>query len=373
MLFPELGISGYAIDDLLCRTRCSTASRRRSRAIVEASAGAAARCCSSARRCAATAGSTTAPSRSRAAAILGVVPKSFPAQLPRVLREPLVRLRHATCADVRSTLGGRDGAVRHRPPLRGRATSPDFVFHVEICEDFWAPTPPSTRRARRRADPCNLSASNIVVGKADDAPAAVRLAVDALPGGLRLLGGRPRREHHRPRLGRPGHDPRARRAACARPSASRCARRWRSPTSTSSACASSACARRTFNDAAAAPGIPESAFRRDRRSTTSRPRATSASSARSTASRSCPTIRRGSTRTATRRSTSRSRACASGCRPRNGERIGIGVSGGLDSTHALIVAAKAFDALGLPRTNILGFTMPGFAHRRDAPSPTPGR
>jgi NAD+ synthase (glutamine-hydrolysing) len=45
----------------------------------------------------------------------------------------------------------------------------------------------------------------------------------------------------------------------------------------------------------------------------------------------------------------------------NGERIVIGVSGGLDSTHALIVAAKAFDALGLPRKNILGYTMPGFA------------
>ena len=45
----------------------------------------------------------------------------------------------------------------------------------------------------------------------------------------------------------------------------------------------------------------------------------------------------------------------------NGQRIVIGVSGGLDSTHALIVAAKAFDALGLPRKSILGFTMPGFA------------
>jgi NAD+ synthase (glutamine-hydrolysing) len=39
----------------------------------------------------------------------------------------------------------------------------------------------------------------------------------------------------------------------------------------------------------------------------------------------------------------------------------IGVSGGLDSTHALIVAAKAMDRLGRPRTDILGFTMPGFA------------
>ena len=44
-----------------------------------------------------------------------------------------------------------------------------------------------------------------------------------------------------------------------------------------------------------------------------------------------------------------------------GEKLVIGVSGGLDSTHALIVAAKTMDRLGLPRTNILGYTMPGYA------------
>ncbi|WP_114389872.1 NAD(+) synthase [Notoacmeibacter marinus] len=38
----------------------------------------------------------------------------------------------------------------------------------------------------------------------------------------------------------------------------------------------------------------------------------------------------------------------------------IGISGGLDSTHALIVAAKACDRLGLPRTTIRGYTLPGF-------------
>jgi NAD+ synthase (glutamine-hydrolysing) len=43
------------------------------------------------------------------------------------------------------------------------------------------------------------------------------------------------------------------------------------------------------------------------------------------------------------------------------ERVVIGVSGGLDSTHALIVAAKALDRLGLPRKNILAYTLPGFA------------
>ncbi|RYY33349.1 MAG: NAD(+) synthase, partial [Sphingomonadales bacterium] len=41
--------------------------------------------------------------------------------------------------------------------------------------------------------------------------------------------------------------------------------------------------------------------------------------------------------------------------------IVLGVSGGLDSTQALIVAAIAMDRLGRPRTDILGFTMPGFA------------
>ena len=39
----------------------------------------------------------------------------------------------------------------------------------------------------------------------------------------------------------------------------------------------------------------------------------------------------------------------------------IGISGGLDSTHALIVAARTMDRLGLPRKNILAYTMPGFA------------
>ncbi len=43
------------------------------------------------------------------------------------------------------------------------------------------------------------------------------------------------------------------------------------------------------------------------------------------------------------------------------QKVVIGVSGGLDSTHALIVAARTMDRLGLPRTNILAYTMPGFA------------
>ena len=41
-------------------------------------------------------------------------------------------------------------------------------------------------------------------------------------------------------------------------------------------------------------------------------------------------------------------------------RLVIGISGGLDSTLALMVAVRAFDLLGLPRTGIIGITMPGF-------------
>jgi NAD+ synthase (glutamine-hydrolysing) len=43
------------------------------------------------------------------------------------------------------------------------------------------------------------------------------------------------------------------------------------------------------------------------------------------------------------------------------KKVVIGVSGGLDSTQALLVCARAFDRLGLPRTDILAYTMPGFA------------
>ncbi len=43
------------------------------------------------------------------------------------------------------------------------------------------------------------------------------------------------------------------------------------------------------------------------------------------------------------------------------KRVVIGISGGLDSTQALLVAAQSFDRLGLPRADILAYTLPGFA------------
>jgi NAD+ synthase (glutamine-hydrolysing) len=43
------------------------------------------------------------------------------------------------------------------------------------------------------------------------------------------------------------------------------------------------------------------------------------------------------------------------------KKVVVGVSGGLDSTQALIVAAKAMDRMKQPRKNVLAYTMPGFA------------
>jgi hypothetical protein len=42
-------------------------------------------------------------------------------------------------------------------------------------------------------------------------------------------------------------------------------------------------------------------------------------------------------------------------------RVVIGISGGIDSTQALLVCAQALDRLGAPRSNLLAYTMPGFA------------
>ncbi len=48
------------------------------------------------------------------------------------------------------------------------------------------------------------------------------------------------------------------------------------------------------------------------------------------------------------------------------QKLVIGISGGLDSTHALIVACRTMDALKLPRENVLAYTMPGFATGKES-------
>ncbi|MDQ0391146.1 NAD(+) synthase [Labrys monachus] len=165
MLFPELGLSSYAIDDLLLQDALLDAVERAIGQIAEAShqlfpvivVGAPLR--SGGRLF------NTAVVIHRGA-ILGVVPKTY---LPNY-REFYER-RHFTSG---AGVVGRQVAVAGREVPFGvdllfRSTgSAPFTFHVEICEDIWVPLPPSTRAAMAGAEVLlNLSASNITIGKAE--------------------------------------------------------------------------------------------------------------------------------------------------------------------------------------------------------------
>ena len=127
------------------------------------------------------------------------------------------------------------------------------------------------------------------------------------------------------------------------------------------AAARSACARVTFNAAAVAAGNPENSFRRDRLRRTNPRMSMRASSARSIAFPFVPDDPLRLDTDCYEAFNIQVQGLMKRLQVTNGERVVIGVSGGLDSTHALLVAARTFDMLGLPRTNILGFTMPGFA------------
>ncbi|CDO05910.1 NAD(+) synthase [Mycolicibacterium cosmeticum] len=107
-------------------------------------------------------------------AILGVVPKSY---LP-TYREFYERRQIAPGDDVTGTirLAGRD--LPFGPDLLFAAADlPDFVLHVEICEDMWVPVPPSAHAALAGATVlANLSGSPITIGRAEDRKLMARSA-----------------------------------------------------------------------------------------------------------------------------------------------------------------------------------------------------
>ncbi len=78
--------------------------------------------------------------------------------------------RHFTSAPAENStirLGGRDIPFGAKL-LFALSDMPDFCLAVEICEDLWAPLPPSTRHALAGATVIvNLSASDETIGKSD--------------------------------------------------------------------------------------------------------------------------------------------------------------------------------------------------------------
>ena len=165
MIFPELGISAYAIDDLLFQDALLDRVERGIVEIAEASrdffpvlvVGAPLRRNGQLFNCAIVI---------YRGAILGVVPKSY---LPNY-REFYERRHFASGAAIRNAVievGGQSVPFGTDLLFKSRGSVP-FTAHVEICEDVWVPEPPSTAAALGGAEILlNLSASNIVIGKAE--------------------------------------------------------------------------------------------------------------------------------------------------------------------------------------------------------------
>lgn len=164
-VFPELGVSGYAIGDLLQQTALLDAVEVAIDTIVAASTplmplllvGAPIRHQGALYNCA------LAIHRGR---LLGVVPKIH---LPNY-RE-FYEARHFVSGD--GQVGGEITVGSHTVPfgtdlLFAAEDRRDFVVHAEICEDIWVPNPPSGEAAVAGATVlANLSASNITIGKAE--------------------------------------------------------------------------------------------------------------------------------------------------------------------------------------------------------------
>ena len=189
VIFPELGISGYAIDDLLHQHALTDAVLAAIGTVAKASAALSPVIVVGApltheRGLFNTAVVIHRGQRARRR------PQELPARVPRVLREAPVpgrarRGRHRAAAARRAT--SRSAPTCCSPA----ATCPRFTLHVEICEDLWAPIPPSTYGALAGATVlANLSASNITVGKADYRRALCAVAVGADDRRLRVHRGR---------------------------------------------------------------------------------------------------------------------------------------------------------------------------------------
>ena len=163
-VFPELGLTGYTCSDLFLQQPLLDAAEQGLRDILRASetleliavVGLPVRVDGALYNCAAVVCH---------GALLGLVPKTH---LPNYAE--FYELRHFTPApaETRSvTLCG--ASVPFGTDLLFRCREmPDFCLGVEICEDLWAPLPPSTRHALAGATVlANLSASDETVGKAE--------------------------------------------------------------------------------------------------------------------------------------------------------------------------------------------------------------
>lgn len=356
VVFPELTLSSYAIDDLLLQHALIERVEQALAEVVAASAhlhpvlvvGAPLRRADKLYNCAVVIAHGQ---------ILGVVPKSF---LPNY-RE-FYEKRHFAhgrgCTDLWIGVAGEEVPFG-TDLVFAAANLPGFRFGVEICEDFWAPVPPGMQAAMAGAlILCNLSASPVTIGRADDrhlhcrssASRAIAAYVYSASGygesttdlawdGQGVIYEMSSLLAQSERFDRVGEltivDIDTERLA---------AERLRN---------------QTFADAAEWAGSPADTYRRivfdhayaEGDIGLQRPvaRFPFVPDREDKLDEDCYEAFNIQVDALMRRIEST-----------GAKSLIIGISGGLDSTHALIVAAKACDRLGMPRSAIRGYTMPGF-------------
>ncbi|WP_410015671.1 NAD(+) synthase [Sodalis sp. C49] len=163
-IFPELSLCGYSIEDLLLQDVLLDAVERAVAELLAATAGLTPVLVVGAplRHAGRVYNTALVLHRGR---LLGVVPKSY---LP-TYREFYERRQCAPGDMARGTLSLAGQEVPFGPDLLFSARDvPGFVLHVEICEDFWVPIPPSAEAALAGATVlANLSGSPITIGRAD--------------------------------------------------------------------------------------------------------------------------------------------------------------------------------------------------------------
>lgn len=356
MVFPELGISGYSIDDLLLQSVLLDDVEANIVQVLHASrdlrpvliVGAPLRREGRLYNCA------VAIHKGR---ILGVVPKGH---LPNY-REFYEKRWFASGRDMKGEIRVGGETVPFGTDLIFAAENVDgFIFHIEICEDVWAPAPASDLAALAGAlILTNLSASNIVIGKARTR----RLLCEIQSGRCWAA-----YAYSAAGYGESTTDLAWDGQACVYELGACLAETERFGIDSGMAVADVDVERLqlermrtgTFNEAAIANDMPDRRFRRImfqydapkgdvgfRRCVDRFPFVPDDAGKLDEDCYEAFNIQ--------------VTGLAKRLEATGIERICIGVSGGLDSTHALIVAARAFDLLGRPRSGILGFTMPGFA------------
>jgi NAD+ synthase (glutamine-hydrolysing) len=357
MVFPELCLSAYAIDDLLFQDAVLDEVARQVDRLI----------CASAELFPMFA--VGAPLKSRGqlfncgvvihrGALLGVVPKVF---LPNY-REFYERRHFASgegvvCRSI--AIAGHEAPFGSDLLFAARGEA-GFTFHVEICEDLWVPQPPSTAAALAGAEILlNLSASNITIGKAQmrrllcasqsarciaayaysaagAGESTTDLAWDGQAGVFECGDGLAETERFSAQS----------EMAIADVDVGRI-RQERMRTNTFGDCVRAAGDKRApfrlIGFDFAPPGEPLELRRHVERF----PYVPSD-----------PSMLRENCYEAYNIQVQglAQRVAATGLK-----KLVIGVSGGLDSTQALIVSARAMDRLGMPRSDILAYTLPGFA------------